>query len=48
LLALFAGSFISGAFQRKWSGRLGGVVALGYLMVFGVGNYLYCLLERYH
>ena len=48
LLALFAGSFISGAFQRRWSGRLAGVVALGYLTVVGFGNYLYCLLERYH
>ena len=50
LLALFAGSFISGGFQRKskWSGRLVGVVALGYLTVAGLGNYLYCLLERYH
>jgi len=48
LLALFAGRFISSAFQRKWSGRLAGVFALGYLAVVGVGNYLYCLLERYH
>ncbi len=48
LLALFAGRFISSAFQRKWSGRLAGVFGLGYLVVVGVGNYLYCLLERYH
>ena len=48
LLALFAGSFLSGAFQRKWSGRLAGTLALGYLMMVGAGNYLYCLLERYH
>ena len=48
LLALFAGSFISRAFQKKWSGRLVGVVAFVYLTVAGLGNYLYCLLERYH
>ena len=48
LLALFAGRFVSVAFQRKWSGRLAGVFGLGYLVVVGIGNYLYCLLERYH
>ena len=48
LLALFAGSFLSGAFGRNWSGRVAGVVALGYLTVVGFGSYLYCLLDRYH
>jgi hypothetical protein len=48
LLALFAGSFLSGAFRRKMSGRLAGGLALVYLTVAGLRNYAYCLLERYH
>jgi hypothetical protein len=48
LLAIFAGSFLSGALGRGKTGRLAAVLALGYLAVLGLVSYRYCLLERYH
>lgn len=48
LLALFVGSFLSGAFQRGVVGRVAASLAIAYLTVVGLRSYAYCLLERYH
>ena len=48
LLALFAGGFLSEAFQRGGLGRVAGIAVAGYLAVIGLRDYSYCLIERYH
>jgi len=48
LLALFVGSFLSGAFRRGGVGRAAAIAVGGYLVVMGMRSYAYCLLERYH
>jgi len=48
LLALFVGSFLSGAFARGMVGRVSAITVVGYLAVMGLRSYAYCLLERYH
>jgi len=48
LLALFVGSFLSGAFRRGIVGRVSAVTVTGYLVVMGLRSYMYCLIERYH
>lgn len=48
LLALFVGTFLSGAFRRGWVGRIAAVTVTGYLAVMGFKSYAYCLIDRYH
>ncbi len=48
LLALFVGSFLSGAFRRGIVDRVAAIAVSGYLAVMGLRSYAYCLLERYH
>jgi hypothetical protein len=48
LLALFVGTFLSGAFRRGIVGRVSAVTVTGYLVVMGLSSYAYCLMERYH
>jgi hypothetical protein len=48
LLALFVGSFLSGALRRGVVGRVAASLAVTYLAVTGLQSYAYCLLERYH
>lgn len=48
LLALFAGNYLSGAFERGRAGKLAAIVALGYLAATGLLNLRECLLYRYH
>jgi hypothetical protein len=48
LLALFVGTFLSGAFRRGIVGRASAITVTVYLAVMGFKSYAYCLLERYH
>jgi hypothetical protein len=48
LLALFAGSYLSGALERGRSGKVAAVVIFGYLAVTGLVNIHQCILYRYH
>jgi hypothetical protein len=48
LLALFAGRYISEAFDRGRKGRIVAVVLLGYIVWVGTANLYNCLLFRYH
>ena len=48
LLALFAGNYLSGAFERGGAGKVAAIVALGYLAATGLLNLQECLLYRYH
>jgi hypothetical protein len=48
LLALFAGRYLSEAFDRGRKGRVVAVVLLGYIVWLGTTNIFDCLLFRYH
>ena len=48
LLALFVGTFLSGAFRRGFVGRASAITVTVYLAVMGLRSYAFCLLERYH
>ncbi|MFQ5789663.1 MAG: hypothetical protein ACE5JI_04220, partial [Acidobacteriota bacterium] len=48
LLSVLAGSYVSGAWERKGMGRFAAVAALGYLTAVGFANVHHCLLYRYH
>lgn len=48
LLAIFAGKCLSDIMGLGRLGKFAGLLTLGYVMVAGADNMLFCLLERYY